>query len=74
MQALRDRLRGRGTEADSAIQKRLAMSLREIDYAKEPHVHDIVIINDDLEKAYEAFKKVALGEKFVGDSLPPLND
>ena len=50
------------------------MCLKEIEYAKEPNVHDIVIINDDLDKAYESFKKVALGEKIVGDVLPPLDD
>lgn len=74
MVALRDRLQGRGTEADAAIQKRLAMCLKEIEYAKEPNVHDIVIINDNLDAAYEIFKKVALGEKVTGDTLPPLDE
>lgn len=74
MTALRTRLRGRGTDEEAAIQKRLDMCLKEIEYAKEPNVHDIVIINDDLDKAYEAFKKVALGEKITGDVLPPLDD
>jgi len=74
MTELRARLRGRGTDDDASIQKRLAMSLKEIEYAKEPNAHDIVIINDDLDKAYESFKKVALGEKIVGDTLPPLDD
>jgi guanylate kinase len=50
------------------------MCLKEIQYAKEPNVHDVVIINDDLDKAYESFKKVALGEKIAGDVLPPLDD
>jgi len=74
MTELRARLRGRGTDDDASIQKRLAMSLKEIEYAKEPNAHDIVIINGDLDKAYESFKKVALGEKIVGDALPPLDD
>jgi len=74
MSALCARLRGRGSDEESAIQKRLAMCLKEIEYAKEPNVHDIVIINDDLDKAYESFKKVALGEKIVGDVLPSLDD
>ena len=74
MTSLRERLKGRGTDTDAAIQKRLAMSLKEIEYAKEPSVHDIVIINDDLEKAYQDFQKVALGERIVGDTLPALDD
>ncbi|KAF7971267.1 hypothetical protein HWV62_21500 [Athelia sp. TMB] len=74
MTSLRERLKGRGTDTEAAIQKRLAMSLKEIEYAKEPGVHDIVIINDDLEKAYRDFQKVALGERIVGDTLPALDD
>jgi guanylate kinase len=74
MNALRTRLRGRGSDGEPAIQKRLAMCLKEIQYAKEPNVHDIVIINDDLDKAYESFKKIALGERIVGDVLPALDD
>lgn len=74
MSALRTRLRGRGSDEEPAIQKRLATCLKEIQYAKEPNVHDIVIINDDLDKAYESFKKIALGERIMGDVLPALDD
>lgn len=74
MTALRARLQGRGTETDASVQKRLATAIKEIQYAKEPNVHDLVIVNDDLERAYELFKKVALGEKVDGDVLPPLDD
>lgn len=74
MEALRSRLRGRGSEDESTIQKRLGMCLKEIEYAKEANVHDIIIVNNDLDKAYESFKKVALGERISGDTLPPLDD
>jgi hypothetical protein len=74
MTALRARLRGRGTDSDSAIQNRLAMCLKEVEYAKEPNAHDIVIVNDDLDRAYEAFRNVALGAKIEGDILPLLED
>ncbi|KAI0080176.1 guanylate kinase [Panus rudis PR-1116 ss-1] len=73
LQALRLRLQGRGTESEASLAKRLATALREIEYAKEG-AHDIVIVNDDLERAYGLFQKVALGEKITGDSLPPLDD
>jgi len=74
MSALRSRLQGRGTETSASVQKRLATALKEIEYAKEPSVHDLVIVNDDLDRAYELFKKVALGEEIKGDPLPPLDD
>ncbi|EAU90287.1 guanylate kinase [Coprinopsis cinerea okayama7 len=71
---LRARLRGRGTETEASVEKRLNMALKEVDYAKQPGVHDIVIVNDDLDRAYELFKQVALGERIPGDPLPPLDD
>jgi guanylate kinase len=74
MSALRSRLLGRGTETDASAKKRLDTAIREIAYAKEPNAHDIVIVNDDLDRAYEQFKKVALGERIVGDALPSLDD
>ena len=74
MASLRSRLQGRGTEDQASVQKRLATALKEVQYAKEPNVHDLVIINDDLDRAYELFKRVALGEKIVADALPLLDD
>ncbi|KAJ3849361.1 guanylate kinase/L-type calcium channel beta subunit [Lentinula lateritia] len=72
--ALRERLQGRGTETEASIQKRLATALNEIQYAKEPNAHDLIIINDDLNRAYQLFQQIALGEKVSGDKLPPLDD
>ena len=69
----RDRLKGRGTETEVSVAKRLATALREVEYAKEG-AHDLVIVNDDLDRAYGLFKKVALGEKVESDKLPPLDD
>ncbi|KAF5351517.1 hypothetical protein D9758_007182 [Tetrapyrgos nigripes] len=74
LSSLRERLTQRGTETEGSVKKRLATALKEIAFAKEPNVHDIVIVNDDLDRAYELFKKVALGEKVAGDALPPLDD
>jgi guanylate kinase len=72
--ALRTRLQQRGTETEASVGKRLATALKEIEFAKEPNVHDVVIINDDLDRAYELFKKVAQGEVVLGDTLPGLDD
>lgn len=74
MSALRGRLQLRGTETEASIQRRLAASIKEIQCAKEPDVHDVVIVNDDLDRAYALFKRVALGEKITGDVLPALDD
>ncbi len=48
--ALEERLRGRGTEDEEKIQKRLAKAEKELDYAKW---FDNIIVNDDLETAQQ---------------------
>ena len=53
MATLESRLRGRGTEKEESIQKRLEQAKLELDYSKTPGVHDLIIVNDDLEKAYK---------------------
>ena len=50
---LEQRLRGRGTESESSVQKRLAQAKKELEYARTPGVHDKTIVNDDLEAAYQ---------------------
>jgi guanylate kinase len=50
---LEKRLRGRGTDSEEAIQKRLAQAKNEIEYCKTEGKHDKVIINDDLDRAYK---------------------
>lgn len=49
VEALRERLVGRGTDTPEAIERRLAKAEQEIAYAPN---FDRVIINDDLETAY----------------------
>ena len=73
LKALRSRLQGRGTETEASAAKRLAMALKEIEYAKEG-AHDLIIVNDNIDRAYALFKKVALGEDIKSDTLPPLSD
>ncbi|KAK3196634.1 guanylate kinase [Lecanicillium sp. MT-2017a] len=52
-EALETRLRGRGTETEASVQKRLDQAKNELEYSKIPGVHDIIIVNDDLETAYK---------------------
>jgi guanylate kinase len=71
---LHDRLIGRGTETAAAVDKRLKTALLEVKYAKLPGAHDHIIVNDDLDRAYELFRSVAFGNPISGDPLPPLDE
>ena len=46
-QELEKRLRGRGTENEYNVQKRLNQAKKELEYSKTPGVHDLIIVNDD---------------------------
>jgi guanylate kinase len=52
VEELERRLRGRGTETEESLQKRLDQAAKELDFAKGDGVHDKTIVNDNLEKAY----------------------
>ncbi|TGJ87298.1 hypothetical protein E0Z10_g1441 [Xylaria hypoxylon] len=52
-EALEQRLRGRGTEDESSVTKRLDQAKKELEYADIPGVHDIIIVNDNLDAAYK---------------------
>jgi guanylate kinase len=71
---LKTRLRGRGTETDDSIRKRLDAARKELEYAVDPNGgHDIVIVNEDLAVAGEKLEKVAMGFEgweTCGDELP----
>ncbi|XXG97346.1 hypothetical protein Hte_003643 [Hypoxylon texense] len=54
---LERRLRGRGTEDEGSIIKRLEQARVELDFANTPGVHDIIIVNDDVEKAYKELEE-----------------
>ena len=56
MEILEQRLRGRGTDKEEAILERLKQAEKEIEYSKTPGVHDQIIVNDDLEKAWQEFE------------------
>lgn len=63
MEILESRLRGRGTEKEDSIQKRLLQAKNELEYSKTEGVHDIIIVNDDLEKAYTEMEEFIFGKK-----------
>ncbi|KAG7287504.1 hypothetical protein NEMBOFW57_007016 [Staphylotrichum longicolle] len=59
---LERRLRGRGTEKEDSIQKRLKQAKVELEYAKVPGIHDRVIVNNDLETAYKELEEFVFAE------------
>ncbi|KAF8927646.1 P-loop containing nucleoside triphosphate hydrolase protein [Dissophora ornata] len=52
LRTLEERLRGRGTETEEAIQKRLETARAEWEYGMDPANFDYVVVNDQLERAY----------------------
>ncbi|KAJ1968136.1 guanylate kinase [Dispira parvispora] len=52
-QVLEERLRGRGTETEASLQLRLETAQKELAYAEQPGAHDKIIVNDDLDTAYQ---------------------
>ncbi|ODV62988.1 guanylate kinase [Ascoidea rubescens DSM 1968] len=58
---LHNRLEGRGTETPESLKKRIDTASKEMEFAKTG-VHDQIIVNDDLEKAYTELKKFIFSE------------
>lgn len=68
---LKRRLEGRGTETEASLQKRLDSSIEAIEYANQPGSYDHIVINNDLEVAYEHLKGILIEDihKIQGDRL-----
>ncbi|XP_056133786.1 guanylate kinase 1b [Lampris incognitus] len=62
MEILEKRLRDRQTETEESLQKRLEAAQTDLELSKEPGVFDVIIINDDLDKAYEELKAILSDE------------
>ncbi len=63
MEELEKRLRGRDTDDEHVINKRLENAEEEMAHV---HEYSVQIINDDLETAYEDLKKVILSRTGIG--------
>ncbi len=57
IEELRARLEGRGTETPDKVDMRIAKAEREISFSKD---FDVIIVNDDLEKAVEEARRTVL--------------
>lgn len=62
MDILEKRLRDRKTESEESLQKRLHAAMVDMEISKEPGLFDIVIVNDNLEVAYDELKQALLEE------------
>ena len=68
LDALRQRLTGRGTEAPDEVERRLARAVSEVEFALTDRGFDLTLINGDLDTAFDelrgALEKagVAVGE------------
>lgn len=62
MEELERRLRGRKTDSEEAITKRLDAAKTEMESIKEEGFYDLVIVNDDVERAYKDFETFCLNE------------
>ncbi|XP_036169314.1 guanylate kinase isoform X5 [Myotis myotis] len=56
------RLRQRNTETEESLAKRLAAAQADMESSKEPGLFDLIIVNDNLDKAYWSLKE-ALSEE-----------
>ena len=59
MEALRERLIGRGTESEEKINQRLEIAKKELE---EVDFYDYVVVNDDLEKATNEVRNIIINK------------
>ena len=60
---LEQRLRGRQTDSESAIEKRLKEAKESMEFSKEPGMYDHIVVNDQLDHAYQNLKAILLKVK-----------
>lgn len=64
MDILEQRLRSRATDQEKDILKRLNQAKVEMDFANSGDApHDKIVVNDDLEKAYQEVKEFIVGRE-----------
>ncbi|XP_067948176.1 uncharacterized protein [Watersipora subatra] len=55
---LEERLKGRGTETEDSLRRRLDIAKREIAYSEAEGAYDHIIVNDDVDKAYTELRNI----------------
>lgn len=67
LEILEKRLRGRGTDDEDSVKKRLEQADKEMAFATEEGAHDKIVVNDNLDTAYEQVQEwIVDGGKFGG--------
>lgn len=67
LKILEERLRGRATDDEESVKKRLEQADKEMEFAKEEGVHDKIVVNDDLDRAYQQVEEWVVDKgKFGG--------
>lgn len=65
VEELEARLRGRGTETEESLGRRLDQARNELEFSRQPGAHDKIIVNDDLDRTYEELRDwIVDGGKF----------
>ncbi|XP_014205944.1 guanylate kinase isoform X2 [Copidosoma floridanum] len=62
IQELEKRLVGRKTETNDSMQRRLSSAKAEIEFGETPGNFDLVVINDNIDKAYEKLRDFIMKE------------
>ena len=57
LEELESRLRRRQTETEESVQSRLATAASEMEYARKSNSHDLIVVNDDLDTAYNILER-----------------
>jgi guanylate kinase len=69
LDSLHSRLTGRGTESETSLAARLSAAHGELAYAATG-AFDVVVVNDDVDRAYNLLKSIIIEGKKEGDELP----
>ena len=65
LEVLEQRLRGRGTDDEDSVKKRLDQAKVEMEFAQSGEIHEKIVVNDDLDKTYQDVEEwVVDGGKF----------
>ncbi|KAF6016872.1 GUK1 [Bugula neritina] len=67
--ALEARLKGRGTETEESLQRRLEIAKREMEYSRLDGAYDYKIVNDDVDIAYDQFRAILKDDAETVSSL-----
>ena len=66
LEVLEERLKGRGTETEESLKKRLELAKIDMEYGKAEGNFDLLIVNDKIEDAYREL------ETFLKERYPEL--